>query len=205
MAVLTEPNSANVFAGQVEIYIAAFGTALPLGTGGTNFPFFTAKPIASDWTAAGFRRVGYTENGFDLVSTPSTKDFTPDELITPVLTQITGIKLEAKFTLWEATMENMKVALALSSFYNPGSGVKGIGVGSGGTLAEYVVACQGASPNGPRDRVTVINRANVISPSTISYSRKDIAKLPVTVNGLSDSSKDVTVDVWFAEEFEAGS
>ena len=75
MPVLSEPNAVNVSAGPALLYVAASGTA---------FPSLATKPAASDWATAGFSPVGYTESGVEIVSTPSVKDVTPDELISPL-------------------------------------------------------------------------------------------------------------------------
>lgn len=199
-----EPNVANIFAGAIAIYIANTGTPQPLAAGSPP-PFFTAKPAAADWLSAGFARVGFTENGLELVSTPATKDFTPDELITPALTLVTGVKVEAKCTLWETQAENLARGIALAVLSNPGLGIKTVGLGSGNPLKEFVIGAQGPSANGTDTRVLMMWRVNVLGAITQAYSRKDISKLPCTFNGLSDSSKPTGYDVYAITDFGAGS
>lgn len=199
-----EPNASNIFAGAVAIYLAAAATAIPLAAGSPP-PFFTAKPAAADWLSAGFARVGYTEDGFTLISTPSTKDFTPDELIVPALTIVTANKAEAKCTLWEPTLDNLKRAIALTTLSNPGLGIKTLGLGSGNPLSEFVMACQGPSPNGVDTRVAVLWRVNVVSAITQQSRRGDISKLACSFNALSDSTKPTGYDVYAITDFNAGS
>ena len=128
-----------------------------------------------------------------------------DELITPVKTLITGLKVEVKTTLLEATMENLERAVPLSKLTNTGTGVKKLSVGSGQTLQEFSIGLQGPGPGGDYSRVLALYRANVISASTQSYGRKDAAKLAITFNCLSDSRQATTDDVYDAVDFNAGS
>jgi len=178
-----------------------------IAASGTPPPSFATKPANADWIAAGFRAVGYTESGVDIVTTPATKDFTPDEAIAPILTTVTGIKVEVKATLWETNLENINVATALSSLSNPGLGIKTLSVGSGNPLLEWAIGIQSASPgqNFSDGSVTMVWRVNVTSAISLNRSRKDIAKLACTFNALTDSSKSSGVDVYETIDFTAGS
>ena len=104
MGVQVEPNVANVFAAPALIYVAPYQT---------TFPSLAAKPTAADWATAGFRRIGYTEAGMDITVTPATKDVIADESITPLDTLITGIKVEAKTTMMESSLENLEIAVSM--------------------------------------------------------------------------------------------
>jgi hypothetical protein len=196
MGVQVEPNVANVFSGPAAIYIAPYPA---------TFPTLTAKPTAADWATAGFTRVGYTEAGLDVTVTPSTKDIIADESIVPLKTLITAIKVEAKCTLMEATLENLERTVALSVISNPGTGIKTLSVGSGNSLKEFALGMQGPGPGGADDRVFCLWRSNVTSATTQSYKRADVSKIAATFNGLSDSTKATTVDVCECIDYNAGS
>lgn len=192
----TEPNVANVFAGPTALYLAAVGTAPPS---------LATPPADADWLTAGFKRLGYTDSGVDLVSTPSVKDITPDETISPILQIITGVKADFKVTLYEATIENLNRAIALTALTNPGSGIKTLGLGSGNPLITWALGFQGPAPGGATDRVIVAWRVQVTSAITQSYQRKDISKLACTFSALADSSQASSQDVYKVVDFNAGS
>jgi hypothetical protein len=192
----TEPNSAQVFAGPVVVYLAP---------GGTAPPSLAAQPTPSNWLSAGFSPVGYTDTGAELVSTPAQKDVIPDEVISPVLQIITSVKAELKVVLLEATIENLNRAIGLTQFTNPGLGIKTLGLGSGNPLVFWRIGLQGPSPGGAASRVILAWRTQVISAVTQSYSRKTESKLACAFSCLSDSSQPVGQDVWLITDFGVGS
>lgn len=192
----TEPNVANVFAGPTVTYLAPAGTAPPS---------LATQPSPATWIAAGYSPIGYTDNGVDFISTPSVKDVIPDEVITPILQIITGIKAEIKVTLFEPTLENLERAIGLSFLTNPGTGIKTLGLGSGNALKIFRLGFQGAAPGGQAARVIIAWRVQVVSAITQSYQRKDVAKLACTFSALSDSSQASTEDVYKVTDFNAGS
>lgn len=193
---MAEPNVNNAIIGPIVLYFAPTGTA---------FPSMATKPADAAWVTAGFSRVGYTEDGASVNTTPQKKDFTPDETITPIKTVITGIAGELKTTLWENTLENLARAIGLSLLSNPGTGIKTMSFGSGNVLAEYAIGVQGPGVGGVDSRVIQIWRTNSVSTMSQSYSRKDISKLACTFNLLTDSTKAVTRDVFEIVDFGAGS
>jgi hypothetical protein len=192
---MAEPNVANVIIGPAVIYAAVYGTA---------FPALTTKPTASSWVSP-WTPLGYTESGVSLSESPATKDFTPDETITPIKKIVTGIGGEVKFTLWEATLENLSKALALASLANPGTGIKTLSVGSGNPIVEYALGIQGAGVGAADGRIITIFRAVSVSAVDQVYSRKDITKLACTFTMLADSTKASTQDVFQVVDFGAGS
>jgi hypothetical protein len=196
MPLYTEPNVANVFAGPTVTYLAPAGTAPPS---------LATQPTPATWASAGYQAIGYTENGVDLISTPSIKDITPDETITPILQIITGVKAEVKVTLFEASIENLAKAIGLTVLTNPGTGIKTLGLGSGNPLITWRLGFQGPSPGGAASRVIVCWRVQVISAITQSYQRKDISKLACSFSALTDSSQPVGSDVWLITDFGVGS
>jgi hypothetical protein len=193
---MSEPNAANVFAGPTVTYLAAAGTAPPS---------LATQPTPATWIAAGYNPIGYTENGVDFISTPSVKDIIPDEVITPILQIITGIKAEIKVVLFEPTLENLERAIGLSFLTNPGTGIKTLGLGSGNPLKTFRLGFQGAAPGGAAARVIVAWRVQVISAITQSYQRKDVSKLACTFSALTDSTQPVASDVYLVTDFNAGS
>lgn len=192
-----EPNALQLVIGPIIIYFAPSPATFPTLT--------AAAPNDAAWTTAGFSRVGYTEDGASISSTPSTKDFIPDELITPAKTVITGVKAELKMTLWENTLENLERAVGLSLLTNPGTGIKTLGFGSGNVLKEYAIGLQTPGIGGPASRVYTIWRANSVSTIEQKYTRKDISKIACTFNLLTDSTKPTAQDVFGIVDFNAGS
>lgn len=196
MGQIIEPNVSNIIAGPTVLYLAAAGTAPPS---------LASIPAASDWLTAGFKPCGYSENGVDFVTTPSVKDFTPDESLAPVKQLVQGLKVEVKIALWESHLENLERAISMSLLSNPGTGIKTLSVGSGNSLKEFALGFQGAGPGGLLARVVNVWRVNVTSPTTQSYQRKDISKLPSTFSALTDSTKAPGRDVYEITDFNAGS
>lgn len=192
----TEPNAANVFAGPTALYLATVGTAPPS---------LAALPADSDWITAGWKRLGYSDSGVDIVSTPTVKDIIPDEVISPILQIITAVKAEFKVTLYEPTIENLSRAIALTALTNPGSGIKTLGLGSGNPLITWALGFQGPAPGGATARVIVAWKVQVISAITQSYQRKDISKLACTFSALTDSTQASSQDVYKVVDFNAGS
>lgn len=192
----TEPNVANVFAGPTVTYLAPAGTAPPS---------LATQPSPATWIAAGYSPIGYTENGVDLVSTPSVKEIIADESISPLIYLVTAIKAEIKVTLFEASIENLARAISCTVLTNPGTGIKTLGLGSGNPLVAFRLGFQGAAPGGQGSRVIVAWRVQVTSAITQSYQRKDISKLACTFSALSDSSQATTEDVYKVTDFNAGS
>lgn len=193
---MAEPTAQNVIVGPVVLYIAAYGT---------GFPALTAKPTASSWTTAQFSLMGYTEDGASLNITPAKKDFTPDELLTPIKTIPTGLTGELKVTLWETNAENLQRVIAMSTVANPGTGIKTVSVGSGNPLQEWAIGVQGAGVGAADGMVWTIFRATSVSAVEIKKTRKDISKLAATFTLLSDSTRANTSDVAQIIDFSAGS
>lgn len=193
---MPEPNSANVFAGPTALYLAAAATAPPS---------LATLPAASAWTTAGYSLVGYTDSGVEFVTTPSVKDIIPDEVISPILQLVTGVKVEIKATLLEPTLENLQRAIALSALTNPGLGIKTLSIGSGNPLKEFALGFQGPAPGGATDRVITVWRVNVSSAIAQSYQRKDVAKLACVFSALADSTKASGRDIYEVTDFNAGS
>jgi hypothetical protein len=193
---MAEPNAANVFAGPAALYVAAFGVAPPS---------LATKPSQATWITATWTPVGYTEAGVELVTTPSVKDVTPDEEITPVLQIVTGIKVEVKATLLEATIENMQRAIALTALTNPGLGIKTLALGSGNSLTNFALGIQGPTQGGVDSRVITVWKANIVSAVTLNSSKKNETKLAVTFTALADSTKANTRNIYEVTDFNAGS
>jgi len=193
---MAEPNAANVFAGPAVLYVAPAATPPPT---------LTTPPTSTTWTAAGFKPVGYTDDGVEFTTTPGVKPIVPDEVISPVLQIITDLKVEVKAKLLERHIENLAYVTAMSVLTNPGTGTKTLDVGSGNPLTEFVLGFQGPSPSGPSNRVIVVWRAQIISAITQKYLRKDVPSLDVTFSALSDSTKAATKDVYSITDYSAGS
>jgi hypothetical protein len=135
--------------------------------------------------------VGYTENGFELVTTPVVKEITPVELIAPALQIITGAKVGTKFVLMEPSQKTCGVRWAC-----PRSGIKTIGLGSGGALNELVIACQGHARSGHGGLAHQCSQR-----SDRQFKAQGITKLACTFLALSDSSKAPGYDVFIVEDY----
>lgn len=193
---MAEPNATNVFAGPTVLYTAPAGTAPPS---------LASQPSSATWLAAGFTALGYTDDGVMFTTTPTVKDITPDEVLTPVLQIVGAIKLEVKVKLLERHIENLAKVQTLSVLTNPGTGIKTLAMGSGNALTEFVLGFQGPDQGAPLGRVAMVWRAQVISGVSQHYMRKDVPSFDVTFSALTDSTKAVTRDVYEITDFSAGS
>lgn len=196
MGVQLEPNVANVFAGAAKIWLASYPA---------TFPTLTTKPNDAAWETAGFKHVGYTEAGMDITTTVSVKEVKVDESLSPVKYIIDSIKVEAKSTLMEASLENLERVIPLSKLTNDGSGIKVLKVGSANLLQEFALGMQGPGPGGVDARVFRMFRCNVTSSATQSYKRADVSKLPATFSSLADSLQSSLDDICDTTDFNAGS
>ena len=120
---MSEPNATNVVAGSGLLYVAPLGTTLP--TTGAHGEWPITWPMG--WVAC-----GYTDDGIDLVYTPSIKEIMVDEEAAPVDDVLATEKFAITAKLAEATLANLNNAIAASTYTaeTAGDGVQTVAIGS---------------------------------------------------------------------------
>lgn len=174
---MSEPTASQIIAGPASLYVAPVGTTLPATTSPATWP-----PV---WPT-GWQKVGYTEKGVDLISTPTIKGFTPDEEATEVYDILEKIKAEISTVLMEATIENYNTMISSGVFTDDGA-VRKLAVG--GLVLRYVaLGMQGPAPvsdsmsspaSTPTGRVIIMQKAIVTGAVSVNMSRQDIQKFTV--------------------------
>lgn len=174
---MAEPTATQIIAGPATLYVAAVGTTLPATSSPAVWP-----PV---WPA-GWKQVGYTEKGVDLIYTPTIKGFTPDEEATEVYDILEKQKAEISTILMEATFENYKNLIAAAAITDDGA-VRKVGIG-GLTLGYSAIGFQGPAPvsdsmsspaSTPTGRVIIMQKAIVTGAIALNMSRQDIQKFTV--------------------------
>lgn len=178
-------DSANVIVGYGFLYNAPKGTALPV---------LTALPTPSTWSSAGFTESGFTDDGVQIMYTPTFKNIEVDESMSPVDIRLIGEKLEINVKLVEATLLNLQTAIAGSTL-TEGAGVSTLTLGnpSNPSAGEIVLAFQGPAPtsvpSSPTARVFVVYRAKATAAITYHAQRKDKVVFNVKWETLADSTQ----------------
>src|SRR5438876_2032989 len=139
---MAEPDATQVIAGPGKLYIAPLGTALP---------------TVGVW--GGWREVGYTDAGIDMVYTPTVKEEYVDEETAPVLDILEKEKMHLAAHLAEVTLQNMFDAIAASTFAG-----NTVTVGSL-PLAYVMVGAEGPAPpqGGTLRRMIVVQKALTVA------------------------------------------
>jgi len=135
---VTQPTAQEIIAGPATLYVSPVGTALPaqLTTSPSAWP-----PVWTGWT-----QLGYTEKGVDLITTPTIKPFTPDEVRSPVYDIAEAEKAELSVVLAQATLDNLSRAISASQLVN-NAGAKLRTFSFGNFPLTYLqVAAQGPTP-----------------------------------------------------------
>jgi hypothetical protein len=170
-------DATNVIAGSGIMYLAPAGTAVPS---------IASLPIT--WT--GFDSPGYTDDGVEFVYSPTFKDITVDEEMSPVDKLLTAEKLEVNVKLAETTLKNLQKAIAGSSLVE-GVGISTLYLGSASSTQEWILGFVGPAPlaNGNASRVILLWRVKATAAVTFKYQRKDKVIYTVKFEALADSTK----------------
>lgn len=180
-------NVANVITGTGVMYTAPAGTALPTMTG-------PLAPTDSAWQTAGFTPSGYTDDGVQFVYTPTFKDITVDESMSPVDVRLIGEKLEINVKFAETTLNNLARAIAGSTLTLSG-GVSQLTIGNptNPDQGEIVLGFVGPAPGNEASanvngRAIGVYRAKATAAVTIHYQRKDKIVYNVKFTAIAQSA-----------------
>jgi hypothetical protein len=129
-------NAANLTLGPGRLYVAPFGTTEPLDS--TVTPNGTTTPPSSPWTD-----VGGTDGGISFSVTNTYTDLAVDQIIMPVGSRLTDMKMSIVTKLSEMTLANLTTALNNITTTGGGSGYStlDIPVGSAATQPTYAALC----------------------------------------------------------------
>ena len=183
---MSEPNATNVVAGSGLLYIAPLGTTLPTVDMHGEYP--VSWPMG--WTA-----VGYTEDGIDLVYTPSLKEIMVDEEAAPVQDVLATEKFAITAKLAEATLANMNAAIAASTITTDSTN-ETITVSIGSKPISYVmVGVQGPAPGTNLARIVICQKAIAKAAVSMKIQRKDKVVIPVSFEARKITGTDL-VDIY---------
>lgn len=175
-------NASYVIVGSARLIVAPTGTTIPVLDG-------TVQPVT--WNAA-FEEVGSTEDGTVLNYQATPKEHYVDEQPTPVKVTLDKEVASISANLAEATLENLKAAIAASTLSTGAAdathaGFSKLEVG-GGELTEVIVGLEGLNELG-RQRIIVGYRAIAFANLKMSFKRNDKLIIPVEFKLQADTSK----------------
>lgn len=169
---MSEPNATNVVAGSGLLYVAPLGTTLPTVDAHGEYPVV--------WPA-GWLAVGYTDDGIDLVYTPSIKEIMVDEEAAPVSDILTTEKFAVTAKLAEATLLNLNRSIAACTYTDDSAANETITVSIGSkALAYTMVGVEGPAPGTNLRRVMVMQKAIAKAAVSLKIQRKDKVSIPVS-------------------------
>lgn len=125
-------NSANLVLGPARLYVAPFGSTEPLDSAVT--PNGTTTPPSSPWVD-----VGGTDGGVSFDAELGYTDLNVDQVIMPVGSRLTDMKMSIVTKLAEMTLSNLNAALNSICATSSGSGYStlDIQVGTSSTQPAY--------------------------------------------------------------------
>lgn len=169
---MSEPDATNIVAGSGLLYVAPLGTTLPTVDAHGEYPIV--------WPM-GWVKVGYTDDGIDLVYTPSVKELMVDEEAAPVGDILTTEKYAITAKLAEATLANMNRAISASTFVDDSTANETITVSLGSKPLNYLmVGVEGPAPSTNLRRVIIMQKAIAKSAVSMKMQRKDKVSIPVS-------------------------
>jgi hypothetical protein len=192
---MAEPLATRIIAGPALLYVAPLASTLPTVTG-------SPAVWPPTWPAA-WIPVGYTDKGVDVVYTPTVKPYTPDEETFSVYDVLTAEKIEISAVLAEATLTNLKNAIAAATYTNDAtSKVNKLAVGTG-VLSYVMLGIQGPTPIDTGitpaqvgDGLIVVAQKTLAQSSfTWAATKKDIRKYSVKWDIRKISGVDA-LDIW---------
>lgn len=185
-------NKKNIIVGAASIFIAEYGTALPAAVAAT--PYRTT--MEGD---AGWRDVGYTQDGLEVATDPSFGEVEVDQLLDAAKIFKDGMGLSISTTMAEATLENLLVVWGQTDDSLTSSAVSGgteetfdiEGGALGDAPLERTLAAVGNGPeldnsNKYKERIYHAYRVLSVEGSSHSLARADATVLPVTFRALPE-------------------
>lgn len=183
------PTKKNIIVGAASVYIGPSGAeAAPAIDTGVSYRTTVAG-------TAGWRDVGYTQDGLEVTNDPSWTDIEVDQLLdaAKIFQDGQGVSLSTSFA--EATLENMLVAWGQSSDTLTSTATSKTWEVDGGTLGgaplERGLIAIGNGPEKPdsndySERTYHAYRCLSVDSSGSSLARADATIVPVTFRALPD-------------------
>ncbi len=182
----TPYNAKNVLYGSQKLYVAPYGTPLPVINPGAT-PAATTVTLDPAWGDG----VGYTNAGSTLEYAPTMKDIMVDEAMTPVAVLKTAEMLKITTALSEATLENLTFAISGASFLEAAAGagvadVATITVGGSQLFNAFAACFVGVGAYG-FPRVTVVYNCHSTAKISLAFKKDSEIMIPVELSGLADT------------------
>lgn len=175
-------NSLNLTLGPARLYLAPFGTTPPPDSAVT--PNGPTNPPSAPWTD-----VGGTDGGIVFSAEGTLTDLAVDQIIMPVGSRLTDLKMSIQTKLAEVTLSNMNAALnsIMTSASGTGYATSDITVTSAATQPTYTaMILDGQAPTlstgAPALRRIVVPKALATPKVSLTYDRKNMASYDVTWN-----------------------
>lgn len=185
------PTSKNIIVGAASVFIGPSGkAAAPAVDGTTSYRATVAG-------AAGWRDVGYTQDGLEVSNDPSYTDVEVDQLLDAAKIFQDGMSVSLSTSFAEATLENMIVAWGqasstLTSTANTKTWEVDGGALNAAPLERGLIAVGSGSEksgsNSYTERSYHAYRVLSIESSSHTLSRSDATIIPVTFRALPDDN-----------------
>lgn len=175
-------NSLNLTLGPARLYLAPYQTTPPPDSAVT--PNGPTNPPSSPWTD-----VGGTDGGVVFTAEGTLTDLSVDQIIMPVGSRLTDLKMSIQTKMAETTLANMNAALnsIMSSGSGTGYNTSDITVTSAATQPTYTaLILDGWAPTlstgSPALRRIVVPKALATPKVSLTYDKKTMASYDVTWN-----------------------
>jgi len=183
---MSEPDATQIVAGSGKLYVAPLGTALPILDMTGEFPVV--------WTS--WSPVGYTDDGIDLVYTPSIKEIMVDEEASPVLDVLTTEKFHLAAKLAEVTLANLKNGISASTLVDHSATLGDINLNAGSQPLGYtMVGVEAPAPGTDKTRLIIVYKAITTTAVSMKIQRKDKVVIPVQFEARKISGQHL-FDIW---------
>lgn len=185
-------NKKNILVGAAAVFLGPAGVGLDLSTV-TRATWIEASP------AAGWRNVGYTQDGFEIMSDPSYGEVEVDQLLDTPFMFKDGMSFSISTTFAEATLLNLMIAWGQSAATLTSTAQAETLVLEGGALGsspeERGLVAIGNAPkatNGTSYRERVYHAYNVLSieGSGLTMARAEATVIPVTFRAMPNDDGD---------------
>lgn len=169
---MSEPDATQLVKGSGVLYVAPLGTTLPTLDAHGEYPI--------TWPA-GWVAVGYTEDGIDMVYTPTVKPLHVDEETAAVDDVLAEEKFVISAKLSEATLQNLNYAIAASAYTSdPAGSDVNVKVGSK-ALTYFMAGVEGPAPGTNKRRICLVEKAIASAAVSLKIQRKDKVVIPLTL------------------------